>query len=152
MTAAVGAAQQSDIERRDVSRDRLMKLLILAVTVMGAVLRIARWVHPRSLWLDELYLAQSVVGRSLHDLLFTPLKDWQAAPPGFLLLVHFCVVIFGSGEKSLRLVSLLFGLGSLPLMLAVARRIFGDRRGCCRDGVFQFSGASYLLQQRTQTV
>ena len=146
MTAAVGAAQQSDIERRGLSRDRLMKLLILAVTVTGAVLRIARWAHPRSLWLDEIYLAESVVGRSLHDLLFTPLMDWQAAPPGFLFLVHFCVAIFGPGERSLRLVSLLFGLGSLPLMLAVARRMLGRRRGCCRHGLFQLSGPADLLQ------
>jgi hypothetical protein len=140
MTAAVGAAQQSDIEHRDLARDRLMKLLILAVTVAGAVLRIARWVHPRSLWLDEIYLAQSVVGRSLHDLLFTPLMDWQAAPPGFLFLVHFCVAIFGPGERSLRLVSLLFGLGSLPLMLAVARRVLRSGGVVVALAFFSFLG------------
>src|ERR1700728_593365 len=120
MTTVVQTAQQSDIKRRDHSGYWPVNLAILAVTVMGAVLRIARWFHPRSLWLDEIYLAQSVLGRSLHDLLFTPLMDWQAAPPGFLFLVHFCVAIFGSGERSLRLVSLLFGLASLPLMLGVA--------------------------------
>lgn len=98
-----------------------MWILIL----IGAILRIARWLHWRSLWLDEIYLADSVRVRSLHDLLFTPLENWQAAPPGFLILVHWVVRAFGAGERSLRLVSLLFGLISLPLMAAVARRLLG---------------------------
>jgi hypothetical protein len=140
MTVAVGTPQQSDITGRNLSGYRLANYLVLALAVMGAVLRIARWVHPRSLWLDEIYLAQSVVGRSLHDLLFTPLKDWQAAPPGFLLAVHFCVAIFGPGERSLRLVSLLFGLGSLPLMLAVARRVLGRGGVVAAMAFFSFLG------------
>jgi hypothetical protein len=140
MTAVTEAAQQSDIGSGTLSRARLTKFLVLAVTIIGAVLRIARWIHPRSLWLDEIFLAGSVVGRSLHDLLFTPLKDWQAAPPGFLLLVHFCVSIFGPGERSLRLVSLLFGLASLPLMLAVARRVLGDLGVLIAMASFSFLG------------
>jgi hypothetical protein len=140
MTTVVQGAQQSDIMGRDHSRYWLVNLAILAVTVMGAVLRIARWVHPRSLWLDEIYLAQSVVGRSLHDLLFTPLMDWQAAPAGFLFLVHFCVAIFGSGERSLRLVSLLFGLASLPLMLGVARRVLSGGGVFVAMAFFSFLG------------
>lgn len=140
MTAAAEAAQQSDIGGRGRSHSLLAKFLILAVTAFGAVLRIARWIHPRSLWLDEIFLAGSIVGRSLHDLLFMPLKDWQAAPPGFLLLVHISVSIFGTGERSLRLVSLVFGLASLPLMLAVARRILGNVGVFLAMAFFSFLG------------
>src|SRR5579872_1691671 len=140
MTATIEASQQSDMSSGKVKRPLALKLAVLALIVLGAVLRIGRWVHPRSLWLDEIYLAKSVLGRSLHDLLFTPLGDWQAAPPGFLLLVHVCMSLFGTGERSLRLVSLLFGLASLPLMAAVARRVVGSGGVIVAVACFSFLG------------
>jgi uncharacterized membrane protein len=125
---------------RNISPYRLTEFLILAFAAIGALLRIARWVHPRSLWLDEIFLAPSELTRSLHDLLFTPLQDWQAAPPGFLVLVQISVDVFGPGERSLRLVSILFGLASLPLMLAVARRILGRAGVVVAMASFSFLG------------
>jgi uncharacterized membrane protein len=101
--------------------------IIWTSLILGFVLRIARWIHFRSLWLDEIYLASSIVNRSMHDLLFKPLDNWQAAPSGFLFLTHLAMSLFGNGERSLRLVSLLFGLASLPLMLAVSRRLLTPR-------------------------
>jgi uncharacterized membrane protein len=96
--------------------------ILWIIAGIGAVLRIARWTHWRSLWLDEIYLTDSL-SRSLHDLLFKPLDAWQAAPPGYLFLLHLVRAIFGSGERSLRLPALIFGLASLPLFVAVARRM-----------------------------
>jgi hypothetical protein len=101
--------------------------LLWRLVAVGAILRLARWLHWRALWLDEIYLANSLRERSWHDLLFKPLQDWQAAPPGFLVLEHLAGKTFGFGEHSLRLVSLLFGLASLPLALAVARRLLTPR-------------------------
>jgi hypothetical protein len=140
MTATAERAQQSDISGEKVRRLAAAKLAVWALLAVGAVLRIGRWAHPRSLWLDEIYLAKSVLGRSLHDLLFTPLGDWQAAPPGFLLLVHVFASIFGTGERSLRLVSILFGLASLPLMAAVARRVVGSGGTVVAVACFSFLG------------
>ncbi|MGD0463878.1 MAG: glycosyltransferase family 39 protein [Tepidisphaeraceae bacterium] len=114
--------------------------LLWAIIAFGAVLRLARWIHWRSLWLDEIYLANSLLSRSLHDLLFRPLEDWQAAPPGFLVLVHLTTRVFGGGERSLRLLSLLFGLASLPLMLAVARRLLQPGSAVAAVAMFTFLG------------
>jgi hypothetical protein len=114
--------------------------MVWVVIAVGVVLRLGRWIHWRALWLDEIYLANSVVHRSLHDLLFKPLEDWQAAPPGFLTLVHFAKQMFGDGERSLRLVSLLFGLASLPLMLGVARRLLRPTGAVVAVALFVFLG------------
>ncbi len=114
--------------------------LLWAIIAFGAVLRLARWIHWRSLWLDEIYLANSLLSRNLHDLLFRPLEDWQAAPPGFLVLVHLTTRLFGGGERSLRLVSLVFGLASLPLMLAVARRLLRPGSAVAAVAMFTFLG------------
>jgi hypothetical protein len=125
MIAPSEIVQESDITVGAISWGRIAKILVPVLVAMGVILRIARWAHGRSLWLDEIYLANSLVPRSLHDLFFRPLEDWQAAPPAFLLLVHLSTLLFGTGERSLRLVSILFGIASLPLMLAVARRVLG---------------------------
>lgn len=137
MTVTAESPQKPDITGRTLRGSRLVLLALIAIALM---LRVGRWLHPRSLWLDEIYLAHSVVGRSLHDLLFAPLSDWQAAPLGFLILVHICVVIFGSGERSLRLVSLLFGLASVPLMFAVARRFLNSAGVVVAVALFAFLG------------
>jgi hypothetical protein len=115
-------------------------ILAWALVALGSVLRLCRWLHWRSLWLDEIYLANSLITRSWHDLLFKPLEDWQAAPPGFLALVHLTIGVFGTSERSLRLVSLLFGLASLPLALAVARRILSPGAALVATAMFVFLG------------
>src|SRR5450755_4037545 len=127
MTALAEPASISGSSRK-IAWPRGTNAFLWAITAFGAVLRLGRWIHWRSLWLDEIYLANSLLTRSLHDLLFRPLEDWQAAPPGFLVLVHLMTRLFGAGERSLRLVSLLFGLASLPLMLGVARRLLRPGR------------------------
>jgi hypothetical protein len=93
------------------------------ICLAGAILRVRAWLHWRSLWLDEIYLAHSVLTRSLHYLLFRPLDFWQAAPAGFLVVQRISVHLFGTGERSLRLPSLLASLAALPMFYALARRI-----------------------------
>lgn len=115
-------------------------ILAWGLIVIGALLRLGRWCHWRSLWLDEIYLANSIVTRSWHALLFKPLEDWQAAPPGFLVLERLAVKTLGPSERSLRLVSLLFGLASLPLALAVARRTLPPRAAIAAIAFFVFLG------------
>jgi uncharacterized membrane protein len=139
MTALAEPASISARSRK-IPWSRGTSALMWAIIAFGAVLRLGRWIHWRALWLDEIYLANSLLTRSLHDLLFRPLEDWQAAPPGFLVLVHLTTRIFGNGERSLRLVSLLFGLASLPLMLGVARRLLRPGAAVVAVAMFTFLG------------
>jgi hypothetical protein len=124
MTAVSEPSQQLEATQSG-SRSRAAETLVWLSITVGIVLRVARFDHFRSLWLDEIYLAGSIVHRSLHDLLFKPLDNWQAAPAGYLFLVHIAMSLFGTGERALRLASLIFGLISLPLMWAVSRRVLG---------------------------
>lgn len=139
MTALAEPASISGSSRK-IAWPRGTNAFLWAIIAFGAVLRLARWIHWRALWLDEIYLANSLLTRSLHDLLFRPLEDWQAAPPGFLVLVHLTTRLFGAGERSLRLVSLLFGLASLPLLLGVARRLLRPGSAVVAVALFTFLG------------
>ena len=114
--------------------------LAAGLIFLGAILRLFRWLHWRSLWLDEIYLAKSIVSRNWLDLLGKPLLDWQAAPPLFLLLERACVRMFGPGERSLRLVSLVFGVMSVGLMWAVARRLLRPGAATVALAIFSVCG------------
>jgi len=107
----------------------------------GVLLRVAAYVADRSLWLDEAYLAATILrpfGR-----LFDPAAYGQIAPPGFLLLEHAAVGVFGPGELALRLPSLLAGIASLFLMRRVAYRLFPE--STARLALFLFAFADPLV-------
>jgi dolichyl-phosphate-mannose-protein mannosyltransferase len=88
---------------------------------VGVVLRVARYLDNRSLWLDESFLALNLINRPFSDL-FDVLDYQQAAPPGFLALEKVAVELLGESEYALRLFPLLAGIGSLFLFWEVARR------------------------------
>src|SRR5436305_88707 len=91
---------------------------------LGAGLRVARYVDNRSLWLDEIFLANNLEHRSFAGLLH-PLDYRQGAGVGFLLLCKSAIAVIGSSERALRLVSLIAGVASLPLFYFLARRLIG---------------------------
>jgi hypothetical protein len=93
----------------------------------GALFRVRWYFHWRSLWLDELFLAHSILHRGFGELLLKPLDYWQAAPVGFLALERLCVDLLGNGERALRLPSLLGGVASVPLFYLLARRLLSLR-------------------------
>ncbi|HEU4585234.1 MAG TPA: glycosyltransferase family 39 protein [Gemmatimonadaceae bacterium] len=99
-----------------------LSVVLIALVVFGAVLRIASYIGNPSLWLDEAALAHNIIGRSFAGLL-APLDRQQVAPLGFLWLEKGAVSLFGTSEYALRLVPLLASIASLPLFALVARRL-----------------------------
>jgi hypothetical protein len=93
-----------------------------AVLLGGVAVRAWEYLGKASLWLDELSLSESILNRSLRDLLVRPLTLGQAAPPGFLTAVKISTMLFGTSELALRLPSFLVTLASLFFFAAVARR------------------------------
>ncbi len=94
-----------------------------AVIILGAYARLRQWLGGRTLWLDEVLIADNLVQRGFIDLVREPLLHSQAAPVLWLWLERLSVDIFGTGERSLRFVPLLAGLAVLGLILPFARRI-----------------------------
>lgn len=90
--------------------------------LVGIALRLFHYFYNRSLWTDEIYLNAGIVDLSFQELLQgKPLPYLQKAPLGYLLSSHLFVVLFGNTERALRLFSLLTGIGSLLLLVPVAR-------------------------------
>lgn len=80
----------------------------------------------QSLWYDEgfsVYLARMSLGeiatRTAHDI----------HPPFYYYLLHFWILVFGSTEFSLRFLSAVFGVLTVPLLWATGRRMLGGGSG-----------------------
>jgi hypothetical protein len=87
---------------------------------------------------DEASLALNIVNRSFLGLL-KPLDFDQGAPIGFLLLQKASISFLGSRDYTLRLIPLLAGLVSIPLMYLVSNKYAGRLSSFISLGLFTLS-------------
>jgi 4-amino-4-deoxy-L-arabinose transferase-like glycosyltransferase len=101
------------------------RLLLLLIILVALALRFARLAF-QPLWWDEgwsLYFATSDMGAILE------LTAIDIHPPFYYLLLHLWIKIFGSSVFSVRLLSVLLGTATVPLLYATGRRLLGARGG-----------------------
>jgi len=107
----------------DGTTEKALMWMSLAFLLMGILGRIVSWSFNKTLFLDEAYVASTVVQRDYSGL-FLPMDYQQGAPLGFLLAVKTLVYLFGSSEFTLRAWSLLTGLGSIGLFYLILKKRF----------------------------
>jgi hypothetical protein len=98
---------------------RRLSLLITSFLAVGVAARVTRYLLRFPLWEDEAALAYNLMQRGFIELL-APLDFGQSAPIGYLWLQRGIVGVLGFSELSIRLSSLVMGLGSLFLFWRVA--------------------------------
>jgi hypothetical protein len=91
------------------------------IAAAGAILQILHWARSRPLWLDEQMIALNVRDRGLQDLA-GELWLGQTAPLGWLVLQRLLLLLFGTGEMTLRVLPLLFGIGTIATAWWIGRR------------------------------
>ena len=94
----------------------------------GAALLVYQWAGALPFWLDEEMLALNLRGRSVTELA-GPLWLAQSAPFGWLSIQRLVLVVAGDGERALRLLPLLFGLGTLATAVWIGIRWLGPAGG-----------------------
>ena len=99
------------------------RLLLYVLLGVGAALRLFHFFDNRSLWIDEVYVALSLIRMDFGQLARPALLYEQKAPVLFLWLCRAAVAVFGEREMALRLVPLLSGLAGLLLFVPVARAL-----------------------------
>ncbi len=95
---------------------------LLALMILGLVLRLTRYLLRFPLWEDEAGLSANLLDRGYGELL-QPLRYLQVAPTLFLWGQLTLVKLLGFSEYTLRLIPFLCGLGSLLLFRHVAGRL-----------------------------
>jgi uncharacterized membrane protein YuzA (DUF378 family) len=103
--------------------ERIYLVLLGMVFLLGAFLRLNRFLLNRSLWVDEALFALNIIERTPLQLV-GPLGYGQHSPVGFTLLIKLVTMLFGASEPVLRLIPLLTGVASLALIYLVANRWF----------------------------
>ena len=98
-----------------------LAIVMWGLLIFGSAIRISQLQANRSLWLDEVMLAQNIVDRSVGGLL-QPLDYHQEAPLGFLMLTKICVITLGNTEVAFRLIPMLASIASLGLFCIIGRR------------------------------
>ena len=107
--------------------ERAAMMVSIALLVVGVGLRLHHYLDRRSLWLDEIWVALNIVGRSFAGLA-RPLDYAQSAPVAFLWAERLAVVLGGVNELALRAFPLLAGCLLLVGIWSLARRLL-DVRG-----------------------
>jgi hypothetical protein len=132
-------AHRTDVLARGTGQRQVLPLFLVGI---GVLLRAVQYLSNRSLWEDESSLALNILHRTPRELL-KPLDNGQGAPPCFLWLEKFAVATFGPGEYSLRFFPFLFGVLSVFVFYAVAKRWL--RPGAMSVALFFFAISGALI-------
>jgi len=100
-----------------------VRLKVLAAILITAVLLRLPLVN-QSLWFDELWSTKVKLG-SIFELIKVALADVH--PPLYPVFAFLWVRVFGDSEVAVRIPPLLFGIASITLTYALARRFLNDR-------------------------
>lgn len=120
-TSIAPALPGRQLEPASVSAATYQRFAIYFLIAVGIGIRLFHFFYNRSLFIDELYLDINLIKMSFWELATLPFEYEQKAPIGYLWAVKLCVILFGKGEKALRLFSLLCGISSLFFFIPVAR-------------------------------
>src|SRR5512136_2642334 len=96
--------------------------LVLTITVIGGGLRVL-FLAKNGLWLDETFSVW-LANHSVADML-----QWIARidqhPPLYYLLLHYWIAHNGDTPYYVRLLSALFGAGTIPIIYLIGKRLSG---------------------------
>ncbi len=114
---------------------------VSAILIAGTALRLWQFLADRSMWLDELAVARSIVSAELGPLLLDPLAFDQIAPPAFLAAAWLLHGVWPDADWPFRALPLAAALATLPLVYGLGRRVAGPGVGLGALAVVTFSPA-----------
>lgn len=121
--------------------------LVIVITLVGVFLRLLL-LGTKGLWLDEtfsIWLASHGVGDLLHWLV-----KIDQHPPLYYLLLHYWIALNGDTPYAVRLLSVLFGAGTIPLIYLIGKRLSGVVLGLVAAVFLAFSLFNIYFAQETR--
>ncbi len=127
--------------------EQLAPWLVIVITGIGAILRVFLLAN-KGLWLDEAFSVW-LANHSLADMLQWIIKIDQH-PPLYYLLLHYWVALNGDTSYSVRLLSALFGAGTIPFIYLIGKRMSGEVMGLAAAVFLAFSPFNIFYAQETR--
>jgi uncharacterized membrane protein len=124
---------------------RPLMLLVLGGLVLAGVITRVQFLD-RSLWLDEAWLANSILAASLPQAIYY--DDWlQTTPPLFVALARLVTAVFGTSNVAFRALPALSGIVSVLLFSFIALRLLKPSFAMIALLLFVFSPRVILYSQ-----
>ena len=121
--------------------------LVIFIVVIGGFLRVLL-LDAKGMWLDEtfsVWLADHKVVEMLHWIV-----KIDQHPPLYYLLLHYWMALRGDTPYDVRLLSVLFGVGTIPIMYLIGKRMSGAVMGVAADVFLSFSPFNIRFAQETR--
>ncbi len=120
------------------------------IAALGIAICVSAYLAQLSLFIDEVNLLRSVIGRGLTQWL-EPLTNDQAAPVGYVILLGASIAAWGEQELAFRLVSVIAACLSMPLFWLFIRRLVGGWPALAGMLIFAVNSTlAYYAQQTKQ--
>src|SRR5512136_386553 len=107
---------------KEIEIEELAPWLVIIITLMGGFLRVLLLDH-KGMWLDETFSVW-LANHSVVDMLQWMIKIDQH-PPLYYLLLHYWIALNGDTPYYVRLLSALFGAGTIPIIYLIGKRLSG---------------------------
>ncbi|CCQ34444.1 dolichol-phosphate mannosyltransferase protein [Halorhabdus tiamatea SARL4B] len=118
-------------------RVRREHVLLAGIVLVAFGLR-AYAIGAESLWYDEVYTARVVLDRGIRNIVFVlPTEDVH--PPLYYAILWVWTRVTGVSAVSIRALSLLASVASIPFVYAIARRLYDRRVGLFSALLFTLS-------------
>ena len=108
--------------KKESELDEIAPLMVIAITMLGGFLRVLL-LGNKGMWLDETFSVW-LANHSIPDLLQWAVKIDQH-PPLYYLLLHYWIALRGDTAYYARLLSVLFGTATIPMIYLIGRRLSG---------------------------
>jgi uncharacterized membrane protein len=131
----------------DLQQDRRHAVWLGAILVLGAVLRLVE-LGRKSFWLDEI---ASVTIARLPGMAFWPMLWHEEGNMGLYYVLLRPWLHFGVGEASVRALSALAGIASIPLLYALARRLLSESSAVVATLFFAVNGCAVAVSKEARS-
>jgi mannosyltransferase len=132
--------EESDIEE-------FAPWLVITITVIGGLLRVFA-LGNKGLWLDETFSVW-MASHSVADMLQWIVRIDQH-PPLYYLLLHYWIALNGDTPYDVRLLSVLFGAGTIPVIYLIGKRMSGVVMGLVAAVLLALSLFNIYFAQETR--
>ena len=122
-------------------------LVIIFITLFGGWLRVLLLAN-KGMWLDESFSVW-VANHSVADMLQWIVRIDQH-PPLYYLLLHYWIALNGDTPYYARLLSVLFGAGTIPIIYLIGKRISGAVVGLVAAVFLALSPFNIYFAQETR--
>ena len=131
----------------EIDFEEMVPWLVIIITLVGYVMRVFL-LAKNGLWLDEAFSVW-MANHNVTDMLQWTVKIDQH-PPLYYLLLHYWMTLNGDTPYNVRLLSVLFGAGTIPIIFLIGKRMSGVLMGLTAAILLAFSLFNIYYAQETR--